>query len=331
MSRRRHRKASSMNKEGDRVRRPELKVDGLLLVDKPSGLSSFDVIRHLRRQTGVRKMGHTGTLDPMATGLLVICLGEATKLVPYLTADDKTYEAEITFGTSTNTYDAEGEVIGRTPPEYLSSIDEDMVSQQLSQFMGEQDQRPPSFSAIKVNGKRLYQLARRGEDVQAPMRRVHFYTLNILGFEPYVEEANEYPRVRITVACSKGTYIRSLAHDLGEALGCCAHLSALRRTQAGAHTLHAAHELNQIDAEHLSEQLLPIVGALPNAPIVKLSSKQVISVRQGKAIPPPPSISPSNIYRAISPEGELVALLKEDHGSLRVQRGINATGSVNPS
>ena len=325
-------------------RQPPMVAHGVLLIDKPKGLSSFDVIRELRRATGVKKMGHTGTLDPMATGLLVICMGEATKLVSYLTADDKSYEAEVTFGVVTNTYDAEGEVIHKASDDQLLELSQDQVTDTLMDFIGEQLQRPPAFSAIKVNGQRLYERARRGEAVEVPPRAVTFHQLELMSWsskenvnqelgpeyspEPSSSSATStltqnLPRAEVNIMCSKGTYIRSLAFDLGEELGCGAHLSALRRTRAGHFSLTEAHELKSINSESLAHALTPLVDALPQAPKVTLSAAEVIAIRQGKVLSAP-SLDPSEVgvYRGISEEGHLIALLKLEGDVLRVARGF---------
>ena len=274
-------------------------------------------------------MGHTGTLDPMATGLMIICLGEATKLVPYLTADDKGYEAEITFGVATNTYDAEGEITHQADVDQLRSLCRSSVIDALTQFQGSQLQRPPAFSAIKVKGQRLYDKARRGETVELPLRPVCFHQLKLNQWIDSQEasktdcESRSLPRAEVSVHCSKGTYIRSLAFDIGEHLGCGAHLSALRRTQAGHFTLAEAHELKSITPENLSDRLTPVADALPQAPKVELSPADVLAVQQGKLISAP-NILPSEIgiYRGISAEGDLIALLKLQGSQLKVVRGF---------
>ena len=301
-----------------------LEAHGVLLIDKPRGLSSFDVIRALRRATGIKKMGHTGTLDPMATGLLVICLGEATKLVPYLTADDKEYEAEVTFGVTTNTYDAEGDVTHRAPVEQLSMLQRVEVADALSTFLGRQSQRPPAFSAVRVDGQRLYEKARRGEAVEAPLRQVTFHQLELTNWRAIESETGDiFPRAEVQVRCSKGTYIRSLASDLGEKLECGAHLTALRRTQAGRFCLNEAHKLESITAETILGAITPLVEALPQAPRVILDSSEVIAILHGKQIDAP-QLEPSEIgvYRGVSVEGQLIALLQVEGAHLKVARGF---------
>ena len=298
---------------------------GLLLIDKPKKYSSFDVIRDLRRSTGVKKMGHTGTLDPMATGLLVLCLGEGTKLVPYLTVDDKSYEAEVTFGISTDSFDADGEVTDRNQLDELVHLNEDIVRDALAQFLGTQEQTPPAFSAIKVNGERLYEKARRGEKVVVPSRVVTFYELAFLQFFKGDGTLSCLPRVHVRVKCSKGTYIRSLATDLGAKLNVCAHLTSLRRTEAGGFKIEQAVTLDKLNADTLDAHLIPLSQALPQATLLSIDELSVKALRQGKPIKAPQDIATSELglCGALSANGDLVALLTYERGMLKVLRGFN--------
>ena len=197
-------------------------VDGVLLVDKKSGLTSHDVVEKFRRRAKVKKAGHTGTLDPLATGLLVLCVGKATRLQAYLMGMEKTYEGTFQFGWGTDSYDAAGTPIGEEVERDVTSID---FEPHLGQFRGEIEQMPPAFSAKKIDGVRAYELARKGEEVQLKTKRVTVYEFVIL--------AVEGSRVRFRVRSSAGTYMRSLAHDLGVAVGIPAHLKELRRTAIG--------------------------------------------------------------------------------------------------
>lgn len=298
---------------------------GLLLIDKPKGYSSFDVIRNLRRSTHIKKMGHTGTLDPMATGLLVVCLGEGTKLVPYLTADDKSYEAEVTFGVATDSYDAEGKVSDCNQPEELSHLSERMVQEALVHFIGSQEQIPPAFSAIKVKGERLYEKARRGEEVVVPPRMVTFYELRLIDFSVGDGSLENLPTARLHIKCSKGTYIRSFAVDLGSKLKVHAHLTMLRRTEAGGFNIQQATQLTEINTDSLNTYLLPLSHALPQATQLSVDQAAVTSLRQGKSIPAPQGVSAAELGLccALSPQGDLIALLTYERGSLRILRGFN--------
>ncbi|MDD2903312.1 MAG: tRNA pseudouridine(55) synthase TruB, partial [Syntrophales bacterium] len=196
-------------------------LSGILLIDKPAGPSSFEVVRRVRKALKVRKAGHGGTLDPFATGLLLLCIGEATKLVPFLMPEPKTYRAQVKLGEETDTQDLTGQVVARS--EELPAPAQ--VYEAAAGFVGEIEQVPPMYSALRHQGKRLYQLARRGETVEVKPRKVTIYSLEVLEVD--------LPRVRLQVRCSPGTYIRTLAADLGQALGCGAHLAALRRLAVG--------------------------------------------------------------------------------------------------
>lgn len=256
-------------------------LDGLLVVDKPGRddltpapieeprpapgekrpyrglLSSHDVVARVRRWSGQKRIGHTGTLDPLASGVLVLCLGSATRLVEYYQNHPKRYEAVITLGGVTDSYDAEGHLVAHYPVPPLTAA---TIDQALAAFRGEIEQQAPRFSAIKQEGKALYSLARRGMEVDAPVRAVTFSTIDLIEFAPPA-------RVTLAVECSAGAYIRSLAHDLGEALGTGAYLQALRRTAAGDFTLAEAHTLESIEtaarAGCLQTLLLPTGDRLP--------------------------------------------------------------------
>ena len=195
---------------------------GVLIVDKPAGWTSFDVVAFVRRRSGVRRVGHAGTLDPLATGVLPVCIGQATRFIEYLVDSTKTYVADVTLGVETNTYDAEGEVLQRRD---TSGVTEAGIEAALERFRGEIEQTPPAYSAIKRDGVPLYKLARRGEEVTVEPRRVRVDRLALTSCEP--------PLLRLEVDCSKGFYVRSLAHDIGGALGVGGMLSGLRRTRVG--------------------------------------------------------------------------------------------------
>jgi tRNA pseudouridine55 synthase len=203
--------------------------DGLLLADKGSGVTSFQVVAHLRRALRVAKVGHGGTLDPMATGLLPILLGEATKLTAYLQGQDKEYVATVRLGVTTDTLDATGTITGEWPVPPLTASE---VEAALGRFVGEIDQVPPMFSALHAGGRRLHELARAGVEIERAPRRVRIHRIDVLEWAP--------PRLRVRVACGSGTYVRSLAADVGEALACGAHLEALARTGLGVFRLEEA-------------------------------------------------------------------------------------------
>jgi len=197
-------------------------LDGAILVDKPSGPTSHDVVDAIRRKFGIKKVGHCGTLDPNATGLLIIVLGRGTKLSERLMGDDKVYEGTIKFGEATDSYDSDGELVASLP---VPTLTLDQLNAEAAAFVGDLMQMPPMVSAIKINGVPLYKLARKGIEVEREPRLVHIYNFR------FTEYTGPYGKCR--VACTKGTYVRSLAHDLGQKLGCGAHLTALRRSASG--------------------------------------------------------------------------------------------------
>lgn len=238
------------------MRKPD-NFHGLLLVNKAAGMSSHAVVDRLRGIISQRSVGHAGTLDPAAEGLLLLMLGKATKVARFLSSQDKQYEAEIRLGLATPTYDAESvETDAEFSP--VPSLDEAALERLLDKFRGTTTQKVPPFSAVQVDGQRLYKLARKGETVQTPEREVTIHSLKLTSFES--------ERMRLLIDCSKGTYIRSLAHDLGQLLGCGGHLSFLRRTRVGKFNLTAALSLEQVEelmvADKLNESLLTLDQAL---------------------------------------------------------------------
>jgi tRNA pseudouridine55 synthase len=226
-------------------------LDGAILVDKPSGPTSHDVVDTIRRRFGIKKVGHCGTLDPAATGLLIIVLGRGTKLSEKLMGDDKVYEGTIRFGISTNSYDADGEVLETksVPPLTLEQLNE-----MAAPFIGDQMQTPPMVSAIKKDGVPLYKLARKGVEVEREPRLVHIYNFR---FTNYAEPNGEF-----RLACTKGTYVRSVAHELGQKIGCGAHLSALRRSASGKFDVTEATPLDAVlnmTAAQLEKKVIPFL------------------------------------------------------------------------
>lgn len=236
-------------------RRSDSGLNGILLVDKPTGWTSHDVVARARRLTGQRRMGHTGTLDPMATGLLVLCLGQATRLVEYMAGHEKRYQGVIALGTTTTTDDAEGSVLEVRP---VPSLDQSAIEARLSRFRGTIEQRPPLFSAVHVAGKRAYELARAGKAVELPARSVVVRELTGQLMSPMT--------LAVDVRCSAGTYVRSLARDLGEAIGCGGHLAALRRLQCGPFRAEDATTLAALEGvaaeDELEELLMPADEAI---------------------------------------------------------------------
>lgn len=237
-------------------------MDGIFLFDKPQGLTSHKAISRLGLALGEKKVGHTGTLDPMATGLLICCFGRATRLSEYLIRADKTYEGEMTFGAVSDTYDADG-VIKRLSAEIPA--DADAIKAVLATMTGEVEQEVPAYSAVKVEGKRLYDYARQGQTVKPPRRMVQIKSLELLDYAP--------PKARFTAKVSSGTYVRTICHEAGKKLGCGAYLSGLRRTRVGYYSVDNAITLEAAEADPKAalERLIPLQSALKHLPRVVLS------------------------------------------------------------
>jgi tRNA pseudouridine55 synthase len=284
-----------------------MSIDGILNVRKPVGSSSFSVVRQARRWTGQRRVGHGGTLDPLASGVLLLLLGHATRFAEFLGGHHKSYRGEIALGVSTTTYDAEGEVLQwrHVPP-----LTEDEVRDCLKGFLGEIQQVPPSFSALHYQGRRSYQWAREGRPVPARPRTVHIFRLELVAWRP--------PVLEIGVECSRGTYIRSLAHDVGECLGCGGHLQNLVRTQDGPFTLEGAVTLEQLQAavEHgtWTQLVHPVDGILAAFPAITLDEAAERAFLQGQALPadlePAGFTSDTPWWRAYNRQGRFLGLLQ---------------------
>jgi tRNA pseudouridine55 synthase len=290
-----------------------LGLNGVVVVDKPVGPSSFAIVHQARKLTGVRKVGHGGTLDPAASGVLPICFGEGTKIAQFLLDADKEYLATVRLGVATDSYDATGTTVSRC---VASDVSAAAIEAALGAFRGWISQRPPVFSALKRDGKPLYAYARAGEEVTVEARRVRVDALEVLEL---VELGSASPAVKLRVACSKGTYIRSLAHDLGAALGVGGHLEALRRTRSGPFTLAQAIPPESLGAA--ASRLLSPAEALAGLPTMTLSPACVQAVSQGKAIlwqdlgtPPAPAVVSPAIREGVaddaSPERPATPLVR---------------------
>ena len=232
-------------------------LDGALLIDKPCGPTSHDVVDAIRRKFGIKKVGHCGTLDPNATGLLIIVLGRATKLSERLMSDDKVYEGTIKFGESTDSYDADGELTGSLPVPPLT-LDE--LNEAGAEFIGDQMQTPPMVSAIKKDGVPLYKLARKGVEVPREPRLIHIYNFRFTNYEE--------PLATFKLACTKGTYVRSVANDLGDKIGCGAHLATLRRTVSGKFDVAEASKLDDVlklSPVDLAKRVIPFLKLAANS------------------------------------------------------------------
>jgi tRNA pseudouridine55 synthase len=285
-------------------------MNGILIINKPQGMTSQQVVGKVKRVVGVKKVGHTGTLDPDVTGVLPICLGSATRVAEYLLDQAKAYRGEVTFGFSTTTQDASGEPVEVADVVNLTEAD---VLAAFARFVGPILQKPPAFSAIKIAGQRAYDLARQGEDVDIPPREVTIYSLEIEELELNLTR----PKVRFRVECSKGTYVRTLCHDLGIALGVPAHMSHLVRTRSGPFTLEQALTFEQIEEYvqegKIADHLLPLQAALPHmaaATIPEALERRVDNGRDLTLRRALPGVEPGALVRIESRSGRLLALYR---------------------
>jgi len=265
--------------------------DGLLLVDKPSGITSHDAVDRVRRALGIRKVGHAGTLDPMATGLLLIGIGRATRLLRFLGDLPKTYEGAARLGEETDTLDADGEVV-RTRPVTASSAE---IGAAMRTLLGESLQTPPAYSAVKVGGRPMYKAARAGEAVEAEPRPIRVDAFDLLG--------RTGPDLRFRVTCSGGTYVRVLLADVGEQLGCGAHLTSLRRTAIGPFGVRDASPPEAPGAP------LPVERALAHLPVCVVSAEEAVAVSHGRILGPAGVEGP---YLVVAPEGRALGVYRDD-------------------
>jgi tRNA pseudouridine55 synthase len=296
-------------------------MNGLLIVDKPAGCTSHDVVQRVRKALRQRSVGHAGTLDPLATGVLVVAVGEGTKLVSHLQSDDKRYEVTIALGAETDSLDADGEV---TETAEVPLLDSTIVQGALLPFIGRHPQEAPKLSAIKVGGTPLHRRVRRGEDVEAPVREVELY-------EATVDEVSQ-EAVRLSLHCGKGFYVRSLARDFARALGTLGHVKVLRRTASGAFSIDASLYGDQMTAEAIRERLIPLKEACGALPRVELRDEGVSHARHGRPIGPEVILgeawrdaSPDESLALFAPDGEPVALGRRVGEGIRVVRGFTTT------
>lgn len=279
-------------------------MEGVLVVDKPGGMTSHDVINHIRRAAGTRRVGHAGTLDPLATGVLLVCVGRATRLVEYLVGQPKTYVTTVRLGQTTNTYDADGEVVQTRPVTHLTP---NIIAQALAAFRGPIQQKPPLYSAIKIDGQPLYKLARRGETVAVPPRDVTIYDLSLL--------ALDLPDIELEVTCSSGTYVRSLAYDLGEALGCGGHVAALRRTAVGNFTIQDTVALATLTQETVSNYLLPMATAVAHLPRLNLNAEETEHIQNGRPIGREGHQLEADLAQVFGADGRFLGIVTVRHNS----------------
>lgn len=291
---------------------------GILLVDKPQGMTSHDVVARTRRLAGTRKVGHAGTLDPMATGLLVLGVNHATRLLHHLVGLDKEYLATIRLGWGTTTDDAEGEPLAAAPADVVAAITRESVLERMSRLTGVIEQVPSAVSAVKVDGRRAYQRVRDGEAVELAARTVTVAAFDLLD----VREGDGWLDLDVRVACSSGTYVRALARDLGAGLGTGGHLTALRRTRVGAFGVDEAASLEGLDVA--ASLMSPADAASRALPAVRLTEQQAVDLGHGKRIEASdaPDAAAGEPIAAIGPDGRLVAIVERRAGTLKVITGF---------
>jgi len=291
-------------------------MDGILNINKPTGMSSFDVVRVVKKAAKTKKVGHTGTLDPEASGVLPICIGRATKLVDYIMNDYKIYKVELKLGITTDTYDREGKVLKKSQV----NLSEEDVTKAIKSFEGEIDQIPPMYSALKVNGERLYNLARQGIEIERKARKIHIYNIDILSME--------LPIVQFIVKCSKGTYIRSLCYDIGEKLKCGGTMWNLERTQTGSFSISNSVKLEELNVDNIHNYLISMDKALESYPKIFIDKRYEKLILNGVNVKDNAIIGNMEInklYRIYLGENDFVGIgIKKDFGfkmtKLLVQR-----------
>ena len=277
-------------------------VEGVLVIDKPAGLTSHDVVRHLRKIAGIRRIGHTGTLDPLATGLLIICLGRATRLAEYVMGLSKTYKAMVRLGQTTDTFDTEGTIVAEKPV----SVNDSQLAAALEQFRGVISQVPPMYSAVKVDGQPLYRYARQGKEIQRNPRPVTIHELKLLSWNT--------PLVELLINCSSGTYVRVIAHDLGQSLGCGAHLAALRRISIGKFAIEDAIPLSELNEDNLQNYLQPIDTAVQHLPSLIITNDEALKLHLGQRLVIQGTKPADFLVRAYDKAGHFVGLLSAEDG-----------------
>jgi tRNA pseudouridine55 synthase len=293
--------------------------DGILVVDKPAGLTSAAVVRDVKRRLGGAKVGHLGTLDPFATGVLPLAIGEGAKLVPFLNQDEKAYIGRVALGRATNTLDSTGQTTEERPVPALTA---EAIEAVAARFRGEIDQVPPMFSALKRGGQRLYDLARRGIELELPPRRVHIRSLEIRAVSPETLD--------VSMRCSKGTYVRSLARDVAAALGTVGHLSVLRRTEFGRFRIEQSIPLDAI-AETTDLPVIGLRAALDGVREIEADDSMAQRIRRGQQYAlddlPPPACE-GEVAKVIGVRGELVAMIEASAAGWRIARVLAADGGV---
>jgi tRNA pseudouridine55 synthase len=295
-------------------------MNGTVIVDKPAGKTSFDVVHEIRHLLHIKKIGHTGTLDPLTTGVLPVCINEATKLIRFFTHDDKEYRATMLLGVETDTFDTEGAVVARKKP----AVTDEEIQHAIKSFTGKIEQRVPKYSAVKIQGKPLYRWTREGIDITPPVRTIEIYRIAI--------ETIALPYVTFVVACSKGTYIRSLCADIGHRLGCGACLYRLRRIKSGHFGEESAIILDGFDKEKkersIRENLIPMVDMLPHFCSVTIDAEIAGKIKNGCH----PGMDMLNGCRTVGlREGDIIKFVSADRQIVAIARMLLSSEEIGPS
>ncbi len=289
-------------------------MNGIIIIDKPAGKTSHDMVYFMRKMTGVKKVGHTGTLDPMATGVLPMCIGNATKIADMLTLSDKRYIAQLVLGMTTDTQDAEGVTL----TECGVSCTDDEIRRAAGSFVGETEQVPPMYSAIKQNGKKLYELARKGIEAERKSRRIKINSIDVIEIDG--------EKVTIDVSCSKGTYIRTLCEDIGNKLGVGAYMNTLRRIKTGPFTIEESHTVKEIEAlrniGELEKILIPADRMFSQYPALTLNPKQVRSVTNGVMMTYRGEEDEGRRLRIYDENGRFLCVSKITDGRLKTEKSF---------
>ena len=283
-------------------------ANGVFNIDKPVGLTSHDLVDKVRWLVGIRRVGHAGTLDPLATGVMLVCVGRATRLVEYLVGHKKEYRATIRLGQETNTYDAEGEIVADVPVEVTS----DELNAALGNFRGQITQRPPPFSAVKVDGQPLYKRARRGEVVESPERQVTVHELTLVNWLS--------PTVDVELTCSSGTYVRSIAHDLGRLLGCGGFLAALHRVSVGDFSDQDSVPLAKLNRGNWESYLMEMDVAVKHLPRLDVPVEMAIKLHHGQPVPATGDREDANLVRVYDANSKFVGIAVLDGDMWRARK-----------
>lgn len=310
-------------------RPPRVAIDGVLVIDKPVGPTSHDVVAIVRRLSGARRVGHGGTLDPFAAGVLPVFLGQATRMVEYHLRDDKAYRAVMVFGARSTTDDIDGELTASGAPAPTRAA----VEATLAGFVGTVEQRPPDYSAVRIAGRHAYELARHGETPELKPRMVTFHEISVVDWD---DQDPERPAVTVDLRCTAGTYVRALARDAGEALGTGAYLGALVRTASGPFRRDAAHPLDRVrellGAGRLDELLLPMDTGLEAWPAVTVGQTELASLVRGQVVRARgvslPEPGPDGQLRVLAPDGRLAAMARVRDGRLHPEKVLLDPGAV---